>query len=107
MLNDADELYNLACEERDEWKEKYRELADALNWDTACLNCASLLDSSYDSYVQAEQAEMKLQQATKLLNYALTIRMYGERAPGGDENWREWDMRTEVFLRSLLADSDG
>jgi hypothetical protein len=39
------------------------------------------------------------QQATELLQYALHLRMYGERAPGGDETWAEFDRRAEQFLR--------
>lgn len=39
--------------------------------------------------------------AVKLLEYAMHLRRYGERAPGGDETWREWHGRTERFLRAL------
>lgn len=39
--------------------------------------------------------------ARRLLEEALHLRMNGERAPGGNETWREWDTRTETFLRSL------
>jgi hypothetical protein len=39
--------------------------------------------------------------AKKLLEYALHLRMYGERAPGGNETWREFDKMTEHFLREL------
>ena len=42
-----------------------------------------------------------LSAARALLEEALRLRMYGERAPGGDETWREWDRRTEEYLRSL------
>lgn len=38
----------------------------------------------------------------KLLEEALFLRMYGERAPGGNETWHDWDLRAETFLRSLL-----
>jgi hypothetical protein len=40
--------------------------------------------------------------AIKLLEEALLLRMYGERAPGGNETWRKWDDKAERFLRSLL-----
>lgn len=40
-------------------------------------------------------------EAFKVLDYALVIRMYGERPPGGDENWPEFDRRTETLLRKV------
>jgi hypothetical protein len=40
--------------------------------------------------------------AVKLLEEALFLRMNGERAPGGNETWHDWDNKAEVFLRSLL-----
>lgn len=47
------------------------------------------------------QRPAETEAAVKLLAYALHLRMHGERAPGGDETWKEWDDRTERFLRSL------
>ena len=41
--------------------------------------------------------------AIRLLEEALHLRMNGERAPGGNENWREWERRAETFLRSQLT----
>ena len=38
-----------------------------------------------------------------LLEEALFIRQNGERAPGGSENWRDWDLKAETLLRGLLA----
>jgi hypothetical protein len=40
--------------------------------------------------------------AVRLLEEALFLRMNGERAPGGNETWHDWDLRAETFLRSLL-----
>lgn len=40
--------------------------------------------------------------AVKLLEEALFLRMNGEYAPGGNENWHEWDDKAERFLRGLL-----
>jgi hypothetical protein len=40
--------------------------------------------------------------AVKLLEEALFLRMNGERAPGGNETWHDWEDRAERFLRSLL-----
>lgn len=41
--------------------------------------------------------------AIRLLEEALHLRMNGERAPGGNETWRDWDMRAEQFLQERLA----
>jgi histidine triad (HIT) family protein len=37
-----------------------------------------------------------------LLEEAFFIRQHGERAPGGTENWRDWDLKTELYLRGRL-----
>lgn len=34
----------------------------------------------------------------RLVETALNIRMYGERAPGGNENWRDWDRAASAYL---------
>jgi hypothetical protein len=39
--------------------------------------------------------------AVSLLKEALHLRMNGEYAPGGAENWGDWDHKTETFLRYL------
>jgi hypothetical protein len=36
--------------------------------------------------------------ARSLLDTALNIRMYGERAPGGNENWRDWERDVSAYL---------
>ena len=41
-------------------------------------------------------------EAVRLLEEAFFLRQNGEHAPGGNENWHDWERRTEVFLRSLL-----
>jgi hypothetical protein len=33
--------------------------------------------------------------------------MNGERAPGGNENWRDWDTKTEAYLRALEGAQSG
>lgn len=37
------------------------------------------------------------------LAYALHLRQHGERAPGGDETWAEFDRMAERLLREALA----
>jgi hypothetical protein len=44
-----------------------------------------------------------LAEAVTLLEYAMHLRQHGERAPGGNETWREFDMRTEAFLRRTMG----
>lgn len=39
--------------------------------------------------------------AVALLEEALFLRMNGEYAPGGNENWHDWDSKAETFLRGL------
>lgn len=41
-------------------------------------------------------------QLKKLTEEALHLRMYGERAPGGNENWHDWDTKTDRALRAML-----
>lgn len=38
------------------------------------------------------------------VEYALHLRMYGERAPGGDETWGKWESMAESRLRALPMD---
>lgn len=47
------------------------------------------------------RVEQERDEATRLLQYALHLRMHGERAPGGSETWAEFDRRCEAFLRGL------
>lgn len=41
--------------------------------------------------------------AIRLLEEALHLRRNGERAPGGNETWRDWDRKAERFLRERLT----
>jgi broad specificity phosphatase PhoE len=43
----------------------------------------------------------ELIEALQLLEYALHLRVHGERAPGGNETWAEFDRRCEAFLRHV------
>jgi hypothetical protein len=45
-------------------------------------------------------------EAIKLLEYAMHLRMNGECAPGGNETWREFDTRNETFLRAVWGDEE-
>lgn len=50
---------------------------------------------------QATAGTGHLDAAVNLLEYAFHLRRYGERVPGGNETWAEWDDRAERFLRAL------
>jgi hypothetical protein len=39
---------------------------------------------------------------TRVAEEALFLRQHGERAPGGSETWRDWDLSAERVLRSGL-----
>ena len=41
-------------------------------------------------------------EALRLLRLGLHLRMYGERAPGGNETWAEWDRDTERLIRAAI-----
>ena len=48
----------------------------------------------------ARLADEGQREAVKLVEYALHLRQYGERAPGGDETWAQFDRDAERFLRT-------
>ena len=39
-------------------------------------------------------------EAIRLLEEALHLRQNGERAPGGNETWAQWERNAEEFLRT-------
>jgi hypothetical protein len=45
--------------------------------------------------------------AVALLEEAFFLRQNGEYAPGGNENWHNWDRKAETFLRGLLPPETG
>lgn len=53
---------------------------------------------------RAEAAERRLVDMRRLVETALHLRQHGEYAPGGTENWRQWDRDAET---ALLAALDG
>lgn len=65
---------------------------DGINWGTSCLNCASVLTSSYESYVRAERAEAALTEAQSLnadLADVLSRMVVGwDEIIGADLAWR-------------------
>lgn len=96
----------------DELSEARRRLQDAivacteLGMDHAALIIAKdQAERERDRLVRMFQATgsvnaVNLHQATRLLEYALRLRQHGERAPGGDETWDEFDRVAEAFLRT-------
>ena len=53
------------------------------------------------NFVVGSSSNSDYEEAIRLLEYALVIRQYGERPPGGDENWQQFDRDTERFLRRV------
>lgn len=54
--------------------------------------------SAYTAMTDQEREELDRLRA--LVQEAMTIRMYGEWAPGGNENWADWDAKAETELRN-------
>jgi hypothetical protein len=40
-------------------------------------------------------------EAKQVIEYGLHLRMYGEKAPGGNETWEQWDNMAEAWLRGM------
>lgn len=66
-----------------------------------------MLRRSSQLLAEVERLRDSQQQATKLLDYAYILRAHGERAPGGNETWREFDRRLEAFLQATLDKETG
>lgn len=66
---------------------------------------ARLLDGQlkYPLRILPDRCSEDYETAIGLVRTALTIRMYGERAPGGNENWDDWGNAAEQFLRNLTV----
>ena len=65
---------------------------------------SALRKAAYD--LPSPPAVTDLDTAVRLLEQALHLRMNGERAPGGDETWRDWERDAEEFLRGFRGGSD-
>lgn len=55
-----------------------------------------------DGLALPRTGQKEREQAIVLLEQALFLRQNGERPPGGNETWHDWDGRAERFLRGLL-----
>jgi hypothetical protein len=66
-------------------------------------DCCRILTDARRRAGVGEQPEPTKQAATKsarkLLETALHLRMFGENAPGGAENWADWQTNVERYLR--------
>lgn len=58
-------------------------------------------DVRYLQPMSRGQLGRSLMEALELLDYAMHLRMHGERAPGGDETWAQFDRDAEMFLRKI------
>lgn len=59
-------------ERAEEAERKLAELERALNWQTSCLACSRVLDSSYAETVRAEKAEAAVERARELARHPRT-----------------------------------
>lgn len=50
----------------------------------------------------AKRAEVERDRLARLVDEALAIRRYGQRAPGGTENWGDWDRQADAERRAAL-----
>lgn len=75
------------------------EIETACTDDAPCVDCLRGAQVSANAIIEFRTA--RLHEAVKLLEYALHLRMYGERAPGGNETWVRWDVDVEKWLRDL------
>lgn len=62
--------------------------------------------STLDVEIALQEALDSEATAARLLEYALHLRMRGERASGGNETWAQFDRDAEAFLRARLAKAD-
>lgn len=68
----------------------------------ACAAVAAVIRRARETGTTAREARMADGEAIRLLEEALHLRANGERAPGGNETWRDWDRKAERFLRARL-----
>lgn len=74
---------------------------EALGADKDCV-CPICLNHRLAAVLAIAERQLLAQtaEADRLLEYALHLRMYGERAPGGNETWRQFDRDAEAYLRA-------
>lgn len=68
-----------------------------------CPEHPAFLPGGESTSAQLRRVEQERDDLIGLLSYVLHLRQHGERAPGGDETWAEFDRRAEAFLRGLGA----
>ena len=95
--------------EVEEWKEWSNYLATLLpeNAETWPEEAHRLQQQRNEALRRLDAAESALRQVREdrdalkaVAEYALHLRMYGERAPGGDETWSKWESMVERVLRA-------
>jgi hypothetical protein len=64
--------------------------------------CAVCLNRRLAAVLAIAERQLLAQaaEADRLVAYALHLRMHGERAPGGNETWRQFDRDAEAYLRA-------
>src|SRR5581483_759338 len=103
MSRHLDEAYR-------ELREIQQELETAEKWRKMNLEIANtttgVLTETSREFTQVKAERDRL---AKLVDEAMAIRMYGERAPGGNENWADWDVKAEAERRGaqgILGDDE-
>jgi hypothetical protein len=56
-------------------------------------------ESAARAAIQASPEAAELKRLRAALEEAFLLRQHGEYAPGGNENWHDWDRKAELLLR--------
>jgi hypothetical protein len=91
------------AEAQQEWRDAAPETGD--DWPGSYYDDRGALTPLGQAMMDAADAKgaTRRQTAIRLLEEAFHLRMNGERAPGGNETWQDWDRRAETFLRDISA----
>ena len=107
---DRDQMSRHLDEAYRELREIQQELETAEKWRKMNLEIANtttgVLTETSREFTQVKAERDRL---AKLVDEAMAIRMYGERAPGGNENWADWDVKAEAERRGaqgILGDDE-
>lgn|SRR5262245_33040231 len=64
---------------------------------------AAAVVAAVNASVDDEPDYWSWEQFRALVHEAFLLRQYGERALGGKETWRDWEVRAETLLRQTVA----
>jgi hypothetical protein len=112
VLQSAREQHDKLLERRDQ-EDATNYVRKRLCWEHRAGEVRQIIDE-IEKVIQEPSAWLHPHQAERdrlytLVAEAMTIRTYGEHAPGGTENWADWDVKAEAELRGaegLLGDEE-